>query len=191
MRFGSIVLWIGMLVAAPASARAPFDYHGFRFDTRAIAGSPDEDALLAGARRQVEIVEGVGLTPETLAFLRRFTIRLAEGAGGGRFGRDGVSIDLPPRADDRPILLHEMMHAYQNGRLPGGMRNAAMQRFFARAHTPGLWPQGSYMLSNEAEIFAMTASVELYGHAARPPFTRDALEAKQPEYAAWIRTTVR
>ena len=47
------------------------------------------------------------------------------------------------------------------------------------------------MLSDEAEFFAMTTSVELYGHAARPPFTREALEAKQPAYAAWIRADVR
>lgn len=180
-------------VAAPASPREPasFEYHGFRFDTAAIAGSADEAALVAGAQAQVDIVEGIGLTPETLAFLRRFTIHLSQGPGGGHFGRDGVAINLTAHADDRPILLHEEMHAFQNGRLSGGMGNPAMRRFFDRAREPGMWPVGSYMLSNEAEFFAMTTSVELYGHAARPPFTREALEAKQPEYAAWIKATVR
>lgn len=177
--------------ATPAGAVGPFEYHGFRFDTAAIDGRADKAAILAGARAQVDIVESVGLTSETLAFLRTYTIHLSKGTGGGQFGRDGVSINLTSQPDDRPILLHEEMHAYQNGRLPGGMRNPAMLQFFSRARTSGRWPANSYMLKNQAEFFAMTTSVALYGHAARPPFTRAALGEKQPLYLAWIRENVR
>lgn len=176
---------------SPAGAAGTFDYHGFRFDTAAIDGAADEAAILDGAKAQVEIVEGVGLTPATLTFLRGYVVHLSRGSGGGHFGRDGVAINLTAHRDDRPILLHEEMHAFQNGRLPGGMRNPAMRRFFARARTPGLWPAGSYMLRTEGEFFAMTTSVALYGHAARPPFTRAALAARQPDYLAWIAGNVR
>lgn len=178
-------------LTAPASAAPTIDYHGFHLDIAAVDGRPDEAALVDGARAQIDIVESVGLTPPTLAFLRGFPIHVSAGPGGGHFGRDGVAINLTPRPDDRPILLHEEMHAFQSGRLPGGIDNPAMRRFFARAHTPGLWPAGSYMLKNEAEFFAMTTSVALYGHAARPPFTRAALAEKQPDYLAWIRNNVR
>lgn len=192
MRFvGSLIALAALALPGSTHAAASFSYHGFSFDTAAIDGSPDEAALVAGAEAQVDIVEHVGLTPDTLAFLRRFTIHLSQGQGGGQFSRDGVSIRLTSHADDRPILLHEEMHAFQNGRLPGGMANPAMRRFFDDARGPGMWPAGSYMLTNEAEFFAMTTSVELYGHAARPPFTREALEAKQPDYAAWIKANVR
>lgn len=189
-----LVFTSALLAAVPpvaADAAATVDYHGFRFDTTAIDGRPDEPALVEGAKAQVDIVESVGLTQDTLAFLRRYTIHLASGSGGGHFGRDGVSINLTSHADDRPILLHEEMHAFEAGRLPGGIDNPAMRRFFARAQTPGLWPAGSYMLKNAREFFAMTTSVALYGHAARPPFTREALAQKQPNYLAWIRQNIR
>ena len=83
------------------------------------------------------------------------------------------------------------MHAYQARLLPGGGGNPDLRRFFAEAQKQGVWPERSYMLSNINEYFAMTASVYLNGSAARPPFTRAALEQKQPDYAAWLGRTIR
>jgi len=89
--------------------------------------------------------------------------------------------------DDRPILLHEFMHAFQQERLPGGARNPDVLRFYQHAKDGGLWPADAYMLSNVGEFFAMSASTYLYGHADRPPSSRAELERRQPHFADWLR----
>lgn len=188
----SLPLFGAILVAATAPAQASYVYHGYRFDTSGLFGRRDMAALLAAARQQVDIVEKVGLSEDTRHSFQARVIRLDEGAGGGgHFDRRGVAVNLRPVSDDRPILLHEFMHAYQAERLPNGGRNAELRTFFARAHTSGMWPADAYMLTNINEFFAMTASVYLYGHADRPPFTRAAIEQKQPLYAKWLAANVR
>ena len=42
-----------------------------------------------------------------------------------------------------------------------------------QARTAGEFPAKSYMLSNEGEFFAMTASTYLYGRIQRDPDTRE------------------
>lgn len=70
-----------LVVAIPAIAATAFEYHAFRFDTAAIDGRCQEVALLAGGRRQVDIVEGIGLTPGTMDFLRCRVVHVGEGRG--------------------------------------------------------------------------------------------------------------
>jgi hypothetical protein len=60
-------------------------------------------------------------------------------------------------------------------------------QFYHRARdTAGMYPAGSYMLSNVKEYFAMTSSVFLYGLAAGEPYSRATLKSKQPLYFAWL-----
>lgn len=183
----SIMLTLaGCMTASVGAAGNGVSYRGYRFDTSGVPRDVQE-SILDAARRQVDIVEAVPLSAETKHFFQGFTIHLARGAGGGgHFGRRGVSIDLKPGPDDRPILLHEFMHAFQDDRLPGGTRNPDVLRFYQHARTAGLWPPRSYMLKNVSEYFAMCASTYLYGHADRPPLSRDDLAAKQPQFADWL-----
>jgi Mlc titration factor MtfA (ptsG expression regulator) len=44
----------------------------------------------------------------------------------------------------------------------------------------------AFLLKNPAEFFAVTASLYLYGHVDRLPFTREALREKQPSYYIWL-----
>jgi hypothetical protein len=83
-------------------------------------------------------------------------------------------------------VLHELMHAYHDQKLPDSFRNAEIQRLYEQARTSGKFPAGSYMLSNVGEYFAMMASVYLHGTAARDPFTREAIKEKQPDCYDWL-----
>ena len=172
-----------------------FFYRGYRFDIQEIAAVPEEPAMLAAMQQQTDLVEATPLTEPTKQFLRNFTVHVSEGegehGGGGHFGQKGVFVSLRPQQDNRPILLHEFMHAFHNDRLPGGRRNPDVLRFYERAKDAGLWPPQSYMLTNVGEFFAMTASTYLCGHADRPPFTRENIVQKQPRYAEWLAGNVR
>jgi hypothetical protein len=49
-----------------------------------------------------------------------------------------------------------------------------------------LYKSGAYVTKDVQEYFAVTASLYLWGHVDRPPFTRDNLKGRQPDYYAWL-----
>jgi hypothetical protein len=84
----------------------------------------------------------------------------------------------------RPVLLHEMLHAYHANIVPRGVRNAAIKSYYDAAKSGKLYPADAYLLTNEREFFAVTASVFLYGSDG--PFTRSMLEQQQPDYYKYL-----
>jgi hypothetical protein len=179
------VLATALACAVPgaASAEEHFDYRGFSVDLTAAAPHQRE-TLAVYIREQIDLVEGLAIRPDIKAWFRTValtvdpTLRMP-----GRF-RDGrLTLDDTTSPPDNPVLLHELLHGYMDGRLrPTG----EVRAFYEQARAGGEWPPRSYMLTNVAEFFAMTASVALSGRAARPPSTRERLREKMPDYYAWL-----
>jgi hypothetical protein len=93
-------------------------------------------------------------------------------------------ITLTSRDGDRPILLHEFLHAYHAKMLPEGFKNPTVLLHYNAAKA--LYPSDAYLVTNEREFFAVTASVFLYGKEAIEPFTRSKIREKQPEYYNYL-----
>ena len=70
--------------------------------------------------------------------------------------------------------------------MPGGYRNGDILTYFDRARSNGLYPRDAYVLKDVQEFFAVTASLYLWRHVDRPPFSREKLKAAQPVYYAWL-----
>jgi hypothetical protein len=95
----------------------------------------------------------------------------------------GVIKVRPLSIDTRePVVLHELLHFYHQHILPEGFNDPAVLHHYNLAKGNQLYPANAYLMTNEKEFFAVTASVFLYGKAAQEPFTRAALKQKQPEY---------
>lgn len=177
------------LLTAARSARAQdgavFAYRGFTVDMTALEPARRE-AIGAYVRQQIDLVESLEIRPGIKTWFRgvRITINPALNMAG-RFGPAGLELDDRVSPPDNPVLLHELLHGYQR-HLPGGGRNPTLVGAFEAAKAGGQWPARAYMLSNLNEYFAMTASVVLWGRAARPPLTRARLVETQPDYAAWL-----
>jgi len=127
-----------------------------------------------------------GAKPEIVAFFRRQAIALTPGVQHHFGPRVGVVINparLPPQ---QPVILHELLHAYQSFVLPDGPRNADVLKYYGEARDGQLYPRGSYVLTNQMEFFAVTGSLYLWGHTDVPPGTRDTLRSRQPAYTAWL-----
>jgi hypothetical protein len=182
--------------AAPRQATAgtqQFDdggesYRGYRIEMGQDVPNAEIGQLRQAAEHQVDIVEATSLDEGTKAFLRRFPVVVRSGSGEGSHysGGDSVTIAVEDPKDDRPILLHEYMHVYHFRKLPGGRNNPDILTYYRRARDGGFYPAGSYVLRNQGEFFAMTASVYLHGRLAREPFTRDELRQKQPVYFRFL-----
>ncbi len=170
------------------SAGGPFrSYHGFRIDLAGARGSMDGSSALAAIEHQIDIVDRSGVGPSMLAQFRAVPIRMSTSSGGSHYsGGSEVALGALQPDDDRPVLLHEYMHVLEYRSFPGGFHNATVGRFFEQARAEGLYPPDSYMMSNPAEFWAVTASCYLNGTVAREPFTREALRARQPAYYAYL-----
>lgn len=95
-------------------------------------------------------------------------------------------LGIDPQA---PVMLHELLHFYHDQILPQGFSNSAVLFYYNAAKSKQLYPADAYLMRNEKEFFAVTASVFLYGKDDKPPFTRANLKQTQPDYfnyLAWL-----
>jgi hypothetical protein len=99
--------------------------------------------------------------------------------------RHGFVMTRPIVLDaQRPVMLHELLHAYHYNRIPQGFQNPDILLYYNLAKGETLYPPGEYLLTNEKEFFAVTASVFLYGKDAE--LTRSDLKQKLPDYFKYL-----
>jgi hypothetical protein len=97
----------------------------------------------------------------------------------------GVVMVRPlPISAETPVVLHEMLHAYHSKMMPFGFANPSILFYFK--HAKNLYPSDAYLMTNEREVFAVTASVFLFGKDNKEPFTRSNLKEKQPDYFKYL-----
>ena len=206
-------------------------YRGFIFDLSENSDRKDNAEFTDLLKKQLDIVESVGLSPKVLQFLhtvpivasemactdlgppiacyssippetstartRSFTVwdsktmnwsnpnfvDLAADAGTG-------VIKLRPNmlkyAED-PVILHELLHAYHNKLMGGGLENLGIKAMYAQAVSKNVMPKEEYAMSNPQEFFAVTASVFLAGKGTiSEPHTRAQLKEKLPKYYKYL-----
>jgi len=164
-------------------------YRNFTVDMSAAQRSEGFDAVVNSIKHQIDIAADCGAKPEVLGFFRSQKIFVKQGDGhGGHFYRNNPGVQIGDRVvpPQKPILLHELLHAYHFRAMPGGFKNADILKFYNRAKQRNLYPEGEYLLRNVQEFFAVTASLYLWGNVDREPHTRENLKAKQPVYYKWL-----
>ena len=95
--------------------------------------------------------------------------------------------DLNPRESKRPILLHEMLHAYDANQWD--FNHATVIAAYERALSEKLYPPSAvkaHFLSNPREYFAISATIYLVGQIQQEPFNCAVLAKKQPRYVEFL-----
>jgi hypothetical protein len=96
-------------------------YKGFAVDVSAVRSFTNRDTVLGILRMQVDLVDDVVMPVEAKAFLETVPITVGDpppGAMGVYSRAGGVVITSAEYDPTRPNLLHELMHAYHDQRLP-------------------------------------------------------------------------
>jgi len=166
-----------------------FVYHGWRVNASAAARAQKPAKTVKAIKAQIDIVEHVGLPPKALDFMRSVPITAVPGSSPepGVYARGkGVSIHAKNLDDKRPIVLRQMLYAYQDQVLPGGFGNPDVERLRREAAGKHVWPNTAIMLKDDADYFAMAASAYLYGTITREPYTRADLCKSQPDACVWL-----
>lgn len=195
------VLLAGCLLTVAPCALADIEYHGFRIDDRQLDAAR-RDAFVATIERQLDIVEQAGVPPAMLAFFKQTRIEVDPAVKGnpGIFRTDGgasagasagaILLRPEPFPANKPILLHELLHAYHFTVL--GLRNGAIVQGFDAASAPGVYPaafQRAHFLENPKEYFAVTGTIYLVGAIGQPPFNCAVLAKSDAAYLAFLAAT--
>ncbi|MEW6438766.1 MAG: hypothetical protein AB1508_16530 [Pseudomonadota bacterium] len=178
-------------------------YHGWHIDLTRARGRQTDEEMIKAVDKQLNLVEGVNLRPQIVDFMR--TIKLwANPAldphwGAAHYNRaTGVDFRVRELDPQKPILLHELLHAYHDQKL--GRGNQDILNFWGEAKscvkrvdqgTEPCWPSGSYMLTDAFEFFATTASVYLDGDIERPPHSKEELCKNLQSYCVWLNANLR
>ena len=191
--------WLLSLCLLSPLAIAQTDFHGFHVDQHLLDSGQAASyaaAPAASLKSQLAIVESVGLRPEQLAFFKKVNV-IVDPALRGNPGvftvRDGEGIvAVQPAAfpDNKPILLHEFLHAYHYGVLT--LQNADIRAGFDQAKRAGVYPaayQKAHFLENPKEYFAVTSTIYLFGKIQQPPFSCEVLSRNDPAYLAFLERT--
>ncbi|KJC46090.1 hypothetical protein UB31_20925 [Bradyrhizobium sp. LTSP849] len=176
--------------SAIAQSGPTFIYRGITVDTGAAQVLSNLKEIVASLKHQIDIVVECGAKPEIMAFFKSqpVSVKPGQGDGGGHFSSkvEGVTVDATVFAPEKPVLLHELLHAYHFRVLPAALQNPDLVRFYDIARQNELYPPDSYVLKNVQEFFAVTGSLYLWGNVDRPPNDRATLHDKQPVYYQWL-----
>ena len=166
-----------------------FAYHGWRVDASHALKGQQPTVTVRKLKTQIDLVEHVGLSPQALAFMRTIQIIGAPpiATDPGRYVPGmGIFIRAKGLDDKRPVLLRQLLYAYENQQMPGGFANPMAERLRAEAAAKHVWPKDALMLKSGPDYFALTASAYLCGAITSEPYTRADLKRTQPDAVQWL-----
>jgi hypothetical protein len=190
---------VSMLFFVSPLAMADIGYHGFSIDDRLLDSAQKERFAAQPAVsviEQLNIVEAAGLPPDILNFFKQTKILVdpqLRGNPGSYSVRDGAgAVRIQPIVfpANKPILLHELLHAYHFSVL--SLQNPAIVDAYGAASRNGVYPaqfQRAHFLENEKEFFAVTSTIYLFGRIQQPPFDCQTLSTTAPAYLAFLEKT--
>jgi len=222
------------VIAVEPAAEVPpgFEtYKGYIYDLSENVDRKDEAAITDLLKKQLDVVESVGLSPKVIKFFHTVPIVASEmgctdlGAAVACYGTippdtstarnrtftvwDSKTmswsnpnfVDLAADAGTgviklrpnmlkyakEPVILHELLHAYHNKLMAGGLDNLSIKGWHAEAVSKNVFPKEEYAMTNAAEFFAVTGSIFLAGNESiQEPHTRARLKEKLPKYYKFL-----
>lgn len=185
------------VLALPKRARgdeAP-RYRGFIIDESRVQSLANLEAIRSATKQQIDIVLAVGVPAGMLRFFQSVPFEvvppgvIAPG-NPGLYSSKTKTVRVTAVvvvAGHKPILLHELLHAYHDQIIPNGFDNAEIALFYGRAKTIPAYAPRSHMMLNDREYFACSGTAYLFGVTAQEPFNREKVRINQPAFYNYLR----
>ncbi len=186
-----LIVPLSLLHAQPVES----NYRGFTIDESQVQNISTLEEVRMATKEQIDIVCAVGLPTEILEFFQSVPFILVQDdelprGNPGFYGGKDRSVKVSTRiltVGHKPVLLHELLHAYHDRKLPQGFRNREIIGYFEHAKAMSVYAARSHMMENEKEFFACAATTYLFGVTAQEPFVRDKVMIGQPEFFAYLK----
>jgi hypothetical protein len=194
MRLAFSVAFLAIIFLLPCQSFGKVPYKGFVIDDSECCSLPQMNSMVSLTEEQIDIATSVGEPQSLIIFFQNLPIALKSlsvpgGTPGLYLGGAAGGVEIYPSimfTGHKPVLLHEMLHAYHDRVLPDGFMNAEIMRYYFTAKSLHLFDNQSHMMSNQREFFACAATTYLYGVTAQEPFTRDRLKQCDPEFYSYL-----
>jgi hypothetical protein len=173
----------------------PLAFYGFMVDLSRL--NQQQQIFIAPVLlAQLEVILKADLPPIMLTFMKTVPVVVDPGlpvsgtaalfSTAHAYPRGVVKTSLVPMPAEKPVLLHEMLHAYDWSYWR--FANAEIQSAYSQASNASLYPQwqGSHFMQNAREFFAVTGTVYLVGQIKQPPFDCQSLANLQPAYVMFM-----
>ncbi|NSL87687.1 hypothetical protein [Chitinophaga solisilvae] len=85
------------------------------------------------------------------------------------------------------VIFHELFHYLHDRWTSGGFNNSTIYNLYNNIRRAGVYPAGSYVLSNQAEYFAVTAEAK-YCSTNRPPYNASTVASSDPNCNNYLNT---
>jgi hypothetical protein len=178
---------------AHGAAASTLSIDGFTVESGQLSDDQRRVAILS-VRTQISIVNSVGLPASVLAFMQTVPILVEATAisGGAQYRlSDGRWIvALPPETipSTRPVLLHELIHAYHHQLL--GVNDEILEGYQAAINASGLGGRyrKTHFLKDQREFFAIASTIFLFRKIEQPPYDCSALRRELPDFLAFLAT---
>ena len=173
----------------------PDPFQGFQVDMSQL-NEPQQQFMAKVLVEQIELIKNNKLPPILLAFMKTIPIVVEPGLPAGNppvlftvksaTGRGVIMASLIPVPSDKPVLLHEMLHAYDWNYWRFGKPQVLAA--YEQAVKQSLYPQwrNTQFLSDAKEFFAVTGTVYVTGSIKQAPFDCENLSQLQPEYVNFL-----
>ena len=183
-----------ILLCSPV-AKADLTHLGFTVSDALLSAADTsrlEPDMTNSLIEQINIIDGARLPPDVLAFMKTVKIvldpelRSQPGVFSARNGIGEVRLQPAVFSARRPVLLHELLHAYHFFGI--SLQNPEVLAAFdvARNDPDNMQFRRAHFLQNPKEFFAVTASIYLSGNVQQPPFTCAAFASKHPAYMRFL-----
>jgi hypothetical protein len=188
----AVAVSVLMARAVADTPKTVIESHGFHIDAHRISQRQLE-AMLPSIGNQLAIVESVGLPPRVLAFMRSVPLVIDPALSGnpGFYTQErsrGVVLLQPiVFPDNKPILLHELLHAYHLQTLP--LPTPEIRSAYEEALRTHMYPasfRSAHFLENPREYFAVIGTIFLFGQIQQPPYSCAIPAAQQPQFLAFL-----
>jgi hypothetical protein len=166
---------------------------GFQIDFR-LCTQAERKKVFKSLDKQLAIVEAANVPENVLTYFRTVPIVLDPNftVMNGEYrqvaGHWIVRMKVTNLPADRPIVLHELLHAYQREVLKGGA--PAIRQAFIQGKDSDIYPKRyrqAHFLENGREYFAVIGSIFLFGKRIdQPPFDCSIPAKAQPEFIAFL-----
>ena len=178
-------------VALASAETASRSYRGF---TVTQDGGKLDESSQAAVAEQIDIVLSVGLDREMIRFFQSvpFVVVPADSMPRrtpGLYVGNVRAVKLTSSivsVGHKPVLLHELLHAFHDQKMPKGFRNAQVLKLYQGAKSNGTFNLKSHMMQNPAEYLACAGTTFLFGVTAQEPFRRVKLN-DQPGLIRFLR----
>jgi hypothetical protein len=170
-------------------------YRGFMIDDSRVRSMANLGSIVSATKAQIDIVLAVGVPAEMLKFFQGVPFEvvppgvIAPG-NPGLYSAKTKTVRVTSvvvTAGHKPILLHELLHAYHDQMIPDGFANADIALFYERAKTIPAYAARSHMMQNDREYFACAGTAYLFGVTAQEPFNREKIRINQPVFYSYLK----